>query len=1266
MSNPSGADDRATVVAFLAAVGGTGRTSTVANLAWLLASNGKRVLVVDWGSEPPRVPEFLEVFYVGEAEPSPADVLRHIRGVLGDGPNLSMEVKRFGLAEFAGHVDVLAPAALGEGGRPRLAVQSVGPGRLSELRAALAESGYDYVLIDAPTGAAPATLQLVGVVSEVAAVCFRPRPRAIMDAAALARQLLQTTTISLDVVPVTTMFDPRFDPRARQSLATIRGAFADLQDVPVARVLMDPVVGIPYLSYEAFDPLLAILVEDAQLPDGLVREYGRLAEAVTDGAVTALRPASALVRGRYRRAFRIDSADEADLVVVVYVARDRMWADWARSALERAGAQAVLLRAGTELPPEVNPQQVLLITAPELDEAEELDRLHDRYPVADLARSGVTVVIDADRAEPQERVNDGLPSISLVDCAETEARARLLTHFGLIDPVGDLAGEDVRFPGRPTTIFRLPPRQQLFVGREESIDALRDELVAAGPHRAKATVTGVPGIGKSELALAYGHRFKNDYDLVWWLSAHDEQSLLLSLAQLAKSMQEAELLDVQFAEYGSTAALAELASGNRFKRWLLIFDNADDLTLLRDRLPDGDTGHVLVTSSTAGESTIELAELSATDCRYLLDRHLPGLSIEDATRIAAAVEQLPLALQLAGSWMVEAVSTERRTGSRSADAAAWASRVLLEQLAGRAEPGARPVELMVPIILDALADTASGRLVVLLARMCSFLSTQGIDLDLVRSPAMLNQLSTVAKFDADMLRTDSWDADRLLWLGARYGLFRVHWGSARIVRLHRVVQEVLRASLTDAQREQLRESVHTVLAAYAPTEVEEDAKHRRDRFAELQKHVYPSDAVASDDPQVRRWLVNQVRFLYTDGGIGVSDATTAPAHELLDAWTERYGPTDELRTRLAAQLANIERKMGRPEVALRLDDTALREQLLAQPRDRPQALITTRGHAADLRALGRFTEALTEDQTAWEGFTQTFGPDHPHTRSAANNLAVSLSLAGYSHDALTLEQDNFDRLRRLFGADHPRTIVALGRIGVYQRELGRYQEAAASLRAAWQRLQRPEVVDADRAKLTLQWHLGITERLIEGRHSGAKDRIGTALRGFRELLGPQHPDTLACTLSSAISYRVMEETAPAVESTQQVLEGLADPVGLAQTHPFIGVTRLCLGLCWYANHDLTSADAEITEALTTLRTAIGDVHPWTYAAQLASAKMLAATGRRDEAVRLSEQIAVECGEFLGPRHPTTVVAEENAEVLRETESAFDGRWTDIDVDIPQT
>ena len=41
------------VVTFYSYKGGTGRTMALANIAWILAANGKRVLIVDWDLESP-------------------------------------------------------------------------------------------------------------------------------------------------------------------------------------------------------------------------------------------------------------------------------------------------------------------------------------------------------------------------------------------------------------------------------------------------------------------------------------------------------------------------------------------------------------------------------------------------------------------------------------------------------------------------------------------------------------------------------------------------------------------------------------------------------------------------------------------------------------------------------------------------------------------------------------------------------------------------------------------------------------------------------------------------------------------------------------------------------------------------------------------------------------------------------------------------------------------------------------------------------------
>src|SRR5579875_4118515 len=50
------------IVTFYSYKGGTGRTMALANVAWILAANGRRVLAVDWDLESPGLYRFYRPF----------------------------------------------------------------------------------------------------------------------------------------------------------------------------------------------------------------------------------------------------------------------------------------------------------------------------------------------------------------------------------------------------------------------------------------------------------------------------------------------------------------------------------------------------------------------------------------------------------------------------------------------------------------------------------------------------------------------------------------------------------------------------------------------------------------------------------------------------------------------------------------------------------------------------------------------------------------------------------------------------------------------------------------------------------------------------------------------------------------------------------------------------------------------------------------------------------------------------------------------------
>src|SRR5215813_4868746 len=75
-SNGTPAGQRgARIITFYSYKGGTGRTMALANVAWILASNGKRVLAVDWDLESPGLQRYLHPFLVDKQ-------LRYSTGVI--------------------------------------------------------------------------------------------------------------------------------------------------------------------------------------------------------------------------------------------------------------------------------------------------------------------------------------------------------------------------------------------------------------------------------------------------------------------------------------------------------------------------------------------------------------------------------------------------------------------------------------------------------------------------------------------------------------------------------------------------------------------------------------------------------------------------------------------------------------------------------------------------------------------------------------------------------------------------------------------------------------------------------------------------------------------------------------------------------------------------------------------------------------------------------------------------------------------------------
>ena len=123
-----------------------------------------------------------------------------------------------------------------------------------------------------------------------------------------------------------------------------------------------------------------------------------------------------------------------------------------------------------------------------------------------------------------------LATINAADAAATSRRIEdfLLDHFQRI--TGTL-------PPPPDSITYLPyPRNNYFTGRKQHLNQLAKNLKLDSTTVITQTISGLGGVGKTQIALQYAYVHQNRYESIIWLRADTEQTLTADLDQIMQSL----------------------------------------------------------------------------------------------------------------------------------------------------------------------------------------------------------------------------------------------------------------------------------------------------------------------------------------------------------------------------------------------------------------------------------------------------------------------------------------------------------------------------------------------------------------------------------------------------------------------------------------------------------------------------------------------------------------------------------------------------------
>jgi hypothetical protein len=636
-------------------------------------------------------------------------------------------------------------------------------------------------------------------------------------------------------------------------------------------------------------------------------------------------------------------------------------------------------------------------------------------------------------------------------------------------------------------VVRLAPRPLFLAGREDLLAELEARL-GSGDGRGPRVVAlhGLPGAGKTSVALAYAHSHLTEDGITWQFAAEDPAVLAAEVTELAAALGARE-------GAGDPVAAVHQALAGSAAEWLLVFDNAPSPEAVETFLPPTGNGRVLITSRNALWPPGRALEVPALDRGTAADFLVTRTGDADrqaAAGLAEAVGGLPLALEQAAAY---AQATGNSLGSYLA--MFQRRRQDLLDRGGPARYGGT-VATTWALAFTQLEDSDPGAAGLL--RLLAFCAPEAVPLRLLLQPrlGLAERLAPeVAPVLVPLLDDELAVGDAVAAL-RRYSLVRPAGDGA--VSVHRLVQGVTADQMPGQVREAWRQAAAALVEAAIPAGTEMPA-------------AWPVCAVLLPHARAALGL--------TSGGISrigdyLGHSGSYPAARdlfqlITDAHREdkTYGPEHPDALGARANLAIYTGKAGdaagaRDQFAVLLP---IEERVLGP--EHPGTLDARHGLAYYTGPAGDAAGARDQFAVLLPIEERVLGPEHPGTLAARASLAIWTGEAGDAAGA----RDQFAALlpivERVLGPEHPETLDARNNLAHWTGKAGDAAGARdqyAALLPIEEQVLGPEHPDTLIARNNLARWTGEA-----GDAAGARDQFAALLPIEERVLGAEHPAALA-------------------------------------------------------------------------------------------------------------------------------------------------------------
>jgi tetratricopeptide (TPR) repeat protein len=732
----------------------------------------------------------------------------------------------------------------------------------------------------------------------------------------------------------------------------------------------------------------------------------------------------------------------------------------------------------------------------------------------------------------------------------------------------------------PFPFWNVPYWQNpFFTGRENILTDLQSAFASLQATLRVQALSGLAGVGKTQVAVEYAYRYMKQYQAVLWVHADAPEILLSSFVELA------EVLGLPERNEASQPLIVKAVKQwlQRNVQWLLIVDNLEAIDLLRDLVPAPHSGHILVTtrSHRTGHLArrVDLEPMQIDDGALLLLRRAKRLSpdalLNDALETEAVlakelsqvVHGLPLALDQAGAYIEE---TERGLSDYVSLYQQYSSSLLERRGAsGQDHPESVTATFSLSFEKVKTLNPAATELL----EFCAFLHPDAIPEEmLVGGASALSPL----------LRTvvgDPIEFDRAIEDLLKYSLVR-RKSDQNMLILHRLVQVVAKDSMSKDKQREYREQIVRVIDTVFPSPDFPNWSLCQRYLLQAQacaKLIQQQNVLLSEASRLlcRVGIYLSERGLYDEAEVLLTQALTIeetlfgaehpevpPVLNALAGVYHDKGRYHQAELLLLRSLVLGEKLLGEehPTVGKSLNllartyhkqgkyseaepllqrALALRQRVLGPKHHAVAASMTTLGNLYG--RLGKYEQAESLLTQALAINQQALGPGHPRVASSLNNLGNLYNRQGKYKQAEPFAEQALALFEQTLGSEHPDVAAVLDTVAVAYQEIGRYSEAESlypRIFAISNKLLGPEHPDV------VTYHNNLARLyFLQGKYDEAEATAKSALTLGEKVLGPNHQRVGMSVNVLADIYRAQGKYTEAEASYQRVLAVYQEALG---------------------------------------------------------------------------------------------------------------------------